>query len=172
MVPVVLLVLPGRDVMTVTLPVVLVAAVVARLRLPPRLGVVAIVARPWVGHGWSVVGDQVVRSVSMPTEVVIDDPAVGMVVVVVPTAITPVGASVTPVGERPGHFEVVARAIGAHLGEPDSEMGTSNIEGASERPTGQLRRSRNSQKGEQDSHEKKHPERDSKLHVGHLLTAR
>jgi hypothetical protein len=169
---VVLLVLPGRDVMAVTLPVVLVAAVVARLRLPPRLGIVAIVARPWVGHGWSVVCDQVVRSVSMPTEVVIDDSAVGVVVVVISAAITPIRTGVASIGEWLGHFEVVARTIGTDLGEPDPEVGTSYIEGASEGPTGQLRRSGHRQKGEQDSYEKKGPERDSKLHVGHLLTAR
>jgi hypothetical protein len=105
----------------------------------------------------------------VPTEVVIDHPAVGVVIEVIATAIAPVGACVTPVSKGLGDFEEIARTIGAHLGESNAKVGTADVEGSSEGPTGQLCRSRNRQKGEQDSREKKSPERYSKLHVGHLL---
>jgi hypothetical protein len=170
--PAVLLVLPWWDVVTVTLPVVLVTAVVVLRIPPPRLGLPPVDRWLWVRYRWAVIHDHGSRCVAVSAEVVIHRTTRGVVIVVAAAAIAVTGAGVAWVGERLGCFEVVARTIGAHLSESNAEMGTTYIEGSSEGPTGQLCRSRNRQKGEQDSHEKKSPERYSKLHVGHLLTAR
>jgi hypothetical protein len=136
-VPVVFLVLTWRDVVTPTLPVVLVAVVMVLVVSPSRpgvvpitgLGIVPIVSRLWVGHGWSVVCDQMVGGVAVPPKVVIDHAAVRVVVVVITAAITPVGTRVAAVSKRLGDFEVIARTIETHLGESNPKMGTTYIEG-------------------------------------------
>jgi hypothetical protein len=138
----------GRCVVTLILPRVLVVEIVTLGVLVSRLGVVPVVVRLWVGHGWAVILDHVARSVAVLPKVVIDHPAGGVVVVMIATAIALAGAGVAAVGERPGSFEVVARTVAAHLGETDPEMDTTDVESASEVPAVQLCRDRRGQQGQ------------------------